>query len=124
MFLVSCDQQMSPSACFVGVYKRHGPLYERIIATILQGGDGADLHQQQLAVLSKALYPPGPRGSIAVTQVVTHMTHEPESQYEYAERMRSDALHINDVSLIVSVLNVLKSRTVDIAAGRSATDID
>ena len=53
-----------------------------------------------------------------VTQVVTHSTHEPESEYEYAERMRADAAHLHDLHLVVSVLNVLRQRVSQITGGK------
>ena len=88
-----------------------------IIVSILQGG--GEVHKQQLAAISQHLTKPGPRGSVSVTQVITHTAHEPGSEYEYAERMRSDATHISDLALIVSIVNALKSRIVEIQASPS-----
>ena len=76
------------------------------------------MHSNQLAMVGKCLSQPGPRGSVQVTHVVTHTTHEPESEYEFAERMRSDATNLSDVALIVSVLGVLRARILEVQAAQ------
>lgn len=86
--------------------------------THIRGSSSDNVAKQHLALLNQGLKTNVPGASIAVTQMVTHMNPEPTTEYQYAERIRRDAQHLEDPELIVSVLNVFRKRVTEVVKAR------
>ena len=61
---------------------------------------------------------PADRGTTQVAIVTTYSNPDPESEYELAERIRKDVGKITDMSLLISVLDTIRSRVTSIHAAK------
>ena len=77
-------------------------------------GEDRQTHADSLNWLARNVKPVDSKGCMQVSVLTTYTNPDPGTEYEYAERMRSDAHNVHDTHLLISVLNVIRRRVTDI----------
>jgi hypothetical protein len=69
-----------------------------------------------LVQLSRTLKPVVEKGTCQVAVVTTYTNPEPTTGYERAERVRKDIEQIDEMNLLLSVLQCIRQRVVQLSA--------